>query len=243
MALARRLVSLGRSARDDARIGVRQPLPRALLLVPDGDDLPDQLVAEVAEELNVKQVELVSDLEGLLDETVVPDFRRLGPRAGTLMPKLKETLASLDGADVRRALEAEGAFRLDVDGQTFVLEAEDVQIRASAHAELVLAREGAHAVALDTRLDDDLRLEGMARELVRRINDLRKKQDLDLADRIRLGIHATTTNVLTAAQRHEQWIADEVLAVDITVDEVTDLSGYEVLDVAGEEVAVEIERV
>ena len=241
MSVARRLVALGRAARDEARLGVRQPLPRALVLLPDGEVLPPELVAEVADELNVKRVEPVTDLEGLLDESVVPDFRRLGPRAGPLMPKLKEALATLDGAVVRRALEQDGTYSIEIDGRPFVLEPGDVHVRASAHAELVLAREGAYAVALDTHLDDDLRLEGTARELVRRINDLRKAQDLDLADRIRVELHASG-RAADAARRHEDWIKGEVLAVDWTLVEDVAFDGCEVVALGETTVGVRIER-
>ena len=170
MALTRTIVTLGRAARDEAGLGVRQPLPRAIVVLPDGQGLAPELIAEVAEELNVKRVESVSDLSGLVDESVVPNFRRLGPKIGSRMPKLKDALAGVDGAAVRAAFDASGTFSIDVDGEAIVLEPDDVEVRARAHEELVLAREGPVAVALDTTLDHELELEGTARELVRRLN-------------------------------------------------------------------------
>src|SRR5262245_35882977 len=97
MALARTLVSLGRAARADAKLGVRQPLPRAIALLAGGDTLREKIVQEVKDELNVKQLEVVASLEGLLDYRVVPNFRTLGPRLGKLAPRVKTLLTSVDG--------------------------------------------------------------------------------------------------------------------------------------------------
>jgi isoleucyl-tRNA synthetase len=178
-------------------------------------------MAEVADELNVKALESVADLEGLLDETVVPNFRRLGPKVGPLMPALKAALAALDGATVRRSLETDGVYRVELGTETVTLEPDDVEVHASAHEEFALARDGACAVALDTAIDDDLRLEGLARELVRALNDLRKARDLELSDRISVGLH-TTGALAEAARRHGDWIQGEVLAREWSVSDVAD---------------------
>ncbi len=162
VATVRQVVTLGRAARTDARLRVRQPLRRALVLLPDATALPDALVAEVADELNVKEVEAIRDLTGLLDYDVVPNFRALGPRVGPLMPRVKAALADADGRTVSDALEAEGVYRLELDGDMIEIGPDDIEVRAVAHEELVLAEEGGYAVALDITLDDDLRREGLA---------------------------------------------------------------------------------
>ena len=127
MAAARQVVTLGRAARTDAKIRVRQPLPRALVLVP-GVEWSDAVRDEIATELNVKEVVVVTDLEGLLDVTVVPNFARLGKRLRDKLPRVKELLAAADGSAVRRALEADGKYTLDVDGEPVVLDVEDVEV-------------------------------------------------------------------------------------------------------------------
>jgi isoleucyl-tRNA synthetase len=228
MTVARQVVTLGRATRDDAKLGVRQPLPRAFVRLPDDVELSDELVAEIADELNVKRVEIVVDLGGLVDEVVVPNFRRLGPRVGPRMPAVKAALGALDGTSVREAFETDGSYLLVVDGEEIALEPDDVEVRASAHEELVLARDGAYAVALDTTIDDDLRLEGLARELVRRLNDLRKTSGFELSDRITVEMGATG-DVRDAVERHRDWIAGEVLAVSL--DLVDTLEGAEPLGV------------
>jgi isoleucyl-tRNA synthetase len=246
MEAARRLVTLGRAARTEAALKVRQPLRRAVVVIPGGAELSEAVVAEVADELNVKEVEAVSDLEGLLDFTVVPNFRAMGPKVGKLMPAVKAALLAADGAEVKRALETAGSYALTLDGSdAVVLTGDDVEVRAAAHQELALAQEGAYAVALDTTLDDDLRLEGLARELVRALNDLRKTQGLELSDRVAVHLRAPG-QVAEAARRHGDWIATEVLAVEWKVDDhdadVAD-DGFTVITVDGTPVGVRVEVV
>jgi isoleucyl-tRNA synthetase len=220
MELARQVTSLGRSARTDAKTPVRQPLSRAFVLLPAGANLRADVVTEIATELNVKQVEVVTSLEGLLDYTVVPNFKVLGPRLSTLLPRVKALLVDVDGQDVRRAFDETGEFVLDVDGTPVTLGPDDVQVRAQQHEELALAQDNDVAVALDLTLDDDLRAEGSARELVRLVNDRRKADDLDLADRIRLTIYADGRLAASAA-RFAEWIKGEVLAVVIKIEPFT----------------------
>ena len=236
MAAARQIVTLGRAARTEAKIKVRQPLPRALVLCP-GTTWSPEVVREIADELNVKSIEPVQDLEGLLDFSVVPNFRALGPRLGPLMPKVRESLAGADGAAIRRAFDTAGEYRFEVDGETVALSPDDVEIRAAAHEELAVVQDGALAVALDTTVDDALRREGLARELVRALNDLRKEQGLELADRIAVTLR-TTGAVLDAATEHGDWIAGEVLAVEWTVDGAAPAAAGTVLTVEGVEVGV-----
>jgi isoleucyl-tRNA synthetase len=184
--------------------------------VPGGRELEAELVAEVADELNVKRVEAITDLASLMDHTVVPNFRLLGPRLGPLMPKVKEALAGVDGGVVSRALEVDGRYAFEVDGQAVELLPDDVEVRAVAHDELVLAEENGYAVALDITVDADLRLEGLAREIVRTLNDHRKALDLALSDRIHVEVYADTP-ISDALATHRDWVAGEVLAVPLDV--------------------------
>jgi isoleucyl-tRNA synthetase len=213
MAIARQLVSLGRAARNDAKIGVRQPLSRAIALLSATETLRDDVAREVADELNVKRFEVVATLEGLLAYRVAPNFRALGPRVGKLINRVKELLATLDGADVQRAFDEQGFFDLDVDGEVVRLEPDDVEIRAEQHEELALAQDGRYAVALDLTLDDDLRDEGKARELSRSINELRKTHGFEISDRIRVRYQATD-GLAKVVERHRDWIMVEVLATE-----------------------------
>jgi isoleucyl-tRNA synthetase len=239
MALARKLVALGRAARGEARMKVRQPLRRALLLVPGAGRLSTDVAAQVSEELNVKALEVVESLAGLIRYSVVPNFRALGPRLGPKLPAVKAALASADGGDVSRSLEETGSYTLTIDGEQIVLGAEDLEVRAEEHEEFALAQDGPYAVALDLKVDDDLRLEGLAREVARALNDHRKASGLAIADRIKVRLWAEGP-VAEAADRHGAWIAGEVLGVDWQVNPTGAPDGT-VLDVEGAPVTVGLE--
>jgi len=240
MALARRFVALGRSARTDAKVRTRQPLPRALVLAPTGERVGDDVAAQVADELNVKRLDVVESLEGLVRYSVVPNFRALGPRLGSRINAVKAALAALDGAEVQRALTTEGELRLTIDGDDIVLSPSDVEVRAQEHDEFVLAQDGPYAVALDLAITDELRLEGLARELIRAINDLRKASGFAIADRISATVHATD-GVADAARRHRDAIADDVLAVAFDVVDVAPPDG-ETLTIDGVPVTIRLTR-
>jgi isoleucyl-tRNA synthetase len=218
MEATRRLVGLGRAARTDAAIKTRQPLRRALLLHP-GAELDDDVRAEIATELNVKVLEDVDTLSGLLTWTVVPNFKKLGPRLGPRVNEIKQALAAADGNELQRHLEAEGW--VEVGGER--LAADEVEVRATRHESFALAEDQGWAVALDLELDDELRGEGIARELVRALNDHRKAVGLDIADRVTVVLGATDPALLAAVGAHADWIAGEVLATSLTV--ATDLDG------------------
>jgi len=148
----------------------------------------------------------------------------------------------VDGAAVRHAFETDGYFVLDVDGSPVRLEPDDVEVRASSHEELALAQDGGVAVALDTRVDHDLKLEGLAREVIRAVNDRRKAQGLEIADRIEAWL-AADGEVAEAVDRHRAWIAREVLARELHL--VTDGSpaAFAPIAVDGAAVGVKIEKV
>jgi isoleucyl-tRNA synthetase len=209
MDAARQLVALGRAARTDAKVKVRQPLRRALLLHP-GVSLSADVAREVSDELNVKSLEDVESLTDLISWTVVPNFRTLGPRLGPKVNQVKQALASADGSALKRQLDAQGW--CEVAGER--LSADDVEVRATQHDDFALAQEGAWAVALDLEIDEALRVEGVARELVRAVNDLRKEQGFDIADRVVLTI-AGSERVEPALDAHGGDVAGEVLATEV----------------------------
>ncbi len=211
MAAARRLVALGRAARTDAKVKVRQPLPRALVLHP-GVTLDADVVGEVSSELNVKVIDDVDTLSGLMSWTVVPNFRALGPRLGPRVNEVKAALAAADGSALQAQLEADGF--IEVAGER--LTADDVEVRATRHEAFALAEEGGWAVALDLELDDDLRREGLAREIVRSLNDLRKEIGLAVSDRVAVTV-AADGPVGESVARHHDYVAAEILAVELTV--------------------------
>jgi isoleucyl-tRNA synthetase len=212
---------------------VRQPLRRALLVHP-GEALDDGVRAEIADELNVKLLEDVESLAELMSWTVVPNFRRLGPRLGPAVNDVKRALADADGAALRRQLDSDGF--VTIAGER--LDADDVEVRATSHQDFAVAQDGAWAVALDLELDDDLRGEGMARELIRALNDLRKERGLQLTDRIDVRLDPGP-RVRAAVDAHGEWIATEVLAQALAYgDGEGDGDARDRLDIDGEAVDV-----
>ena len=232
MEAARRLVVLGRSARTDAKMRVRQPLRRAMLLAP-GAELADDILTEIATELNVKSLEAIDTLSGLMTWDAVPNFKTLGPRLGPRVNDVKAALAAADGAAIKAALDDNGS--VEVAGQ--VLSADDVEVRASRHEDLALAEDGGWAVALDLDLDDDLRLEGTAREVVRALNDLRKEAGFAIADRVTIALDPGPA-VTAAVEAHRDWIAAETLATELGLAP----GGDHAITIDGEPVAVAIAR-
>ncbi|RLC84812.1 MAG: isoleucine--tRNA ligase, partial [Chloroflexi bacterium] len=175
MALARQVVALGRSARNSRGIKLRQPLARALVhLEPGVGELDDELVALVRDELNVKRVEFVEDVADLVSYRLLPDNKVLGPRFGRRFPAVRAALAALDPVAAVRRLRTGLPLRLEVEGEEVELAPEEVLVREEALEGLAVASERGVTVAVDTVLTPDLLTEGLAREVVRRVQNLRK---------------------------------------------------------------------
>jgi isoleucyl-tRNA synthetase len=211
MALARRLTSLGRAARSEAGVKVRQPLARALVFLPGG--APDILRDIVADELNVDEIDTADELSEVIQFELVPNFKTLGPRLGEQVKELKPALAALDGAAAAAALETGDSVTVVLGGEPVELTPDDVQLRVRGQQGFAVSREGGEVVALDLSLDDDLRKRGLSRDVVRLVQDLRKASRLDVSDRIRLQLVG-----LDAIAGFFDYIAREVLAVDIVAE-------------------------
>jgi len=236
MAAARRIVAIGRSARTEAKVKVRQPLARALLLHP-GVTLDDEVRAEIMAELNVKRLEDIDTLSGLMSWSVQPNFRVLGPRLGPRVGELKAALTAADGSALRQRLETDGF--VEVAGVR--LEPGDVELRARRHDAFALAEDDGWAVALDLEIDEELRAEGVARELVRLLNELRKESGLAIADRVTVRLHADPA-LAPAIHTHRDWIAAEILATELAVDTAAGVDTTTRVTVDGHAVGVELQR-
>ncbi|MGH7586243.1 MAG: DUF5915 domain-containing protein, partial [Gemmatimonadales bacterium] len=213
----RRAASLARAAREEAGIRVRQPLPRIRVALPARLDRPEfaGLLELLRAEVNVKVVEVVGSDAELVRLSARPNFRALGKRFGDRTPEVAAAVARL-GPDQLRALEAGGEVELDLDGVPVRYLSGDVAITREVAGEGVVQADGAAVVVLDTRLDEDLRQEGLARELVNRIQRLRKDAGLAVGDRIALALEGDPA-LEEAARAHQAWIAGEVLARQVRV--------------------------
>ncbi len=184
MALARRLTSLGRAARSEAGIKVRQPLARALVYLPPGSPAPPAGVVE--DELNVDLVEVTDELGDVLAYELLPNFKLLGPRIGKRVQALRAAMATVDGAEAAADLAAGRPVVVVLEDGPVELGAEEVELRVHAQPGFAVSRDGAEVVALGLALDDDLRRRGLAREVIRNIQDLRKSTGLEVSDWIYL---------------------------------------------------------
>ncbi len=211
MALARRLTSLGRAARSEASVKVRQPLSRALVFLPAGS--AQILVDIVAEELNVDRIDTADELSDVIQFELAPNFKTLGPRLGERVKELKAALAALDSAAEAARLEAGESITVILGGEPVELTPEDVQLRVRGQQGFAVSREGGEVVALDLSVDDGLRRRGLARDVVRLVQDLRKTSGLEVSDRIRLRLVG-----LDSLREYFDFIAREVLAVEVLTD-------------------------
>jgi isoleucyl-tRNA synthetase len=213
MAVARETVRLGLAAR--AGVKVRQPL-RAAVVVASGEERAaiERLEAVVRDELNVRELRFVAQADELGSYDVKPNYRSLGPRFGKLMPQVAAAVAALDPAHVAGALRADGRVAISIDGRDHELGSEDLTLAMRPLEGYRLEREGSHAVALDLQLDDELRREGLAREVVHAVQNARKGAGLQVEDRIDLALGGDT-ELLAAAREHEAYLAQETLAVSV----------------------------
>jgi isoleucyl-tRNA synthetase len=243
MTAARTLVSLGRAAREEVQIRVRQPLRTLLAVVPGGRELRPEVLALVRDELNVKEVSFLASAEGLVTLAARPSFRELGPRFGARTNDAANAIRAL-GQEALRAYRAGEAVHVSVAGADHRLLPGDLDIVEEARGALVVRSEGGHTVALDPSLDDDLRREGIARELVNRIQRLRKDSGLDVSDRIRLGVFGPGP-VRGAAQAWGDFLKSETLAVELAVAELGEPDGWDAwreVDLDGTRAAVALSR-
>ena len=187
MAVARRLTSLGRAARSEAGVKVRQPLSRALVFLPPGSPAPPAGIVE--DELNVDALDDAGELSDVLRFDLVPNFRTLGPRLGESVKHLKGALAALDGAAVAKELEAGRSISVTLPEGAVDLAPEDLELRVRANEGFAVSRDGGEVVALDLTLDAELLRRGLVRDVIRQIQELRKSTGLELADRIELHLH------------------------------------------------------
>ena len=206
MALVRNIVSLGLRVRTDHKLKVRQPLSLAEVVLPD-DGQREAVVAYrdlIAEELNVREVEFVHGDEGHVHYVARPNFRRLGPRLGKKMPLAKKAFESADAAELRRQLLADGKAEIEIDGEMVPLDAEDVEVLVEASRHYAAAGDQQTVVVLNTDLTEELLEEGLYRELLRRVQDLRRDLDIEYTQRIGLSIEASEkiTRILEARREH-----------------------------------------
>ncbi len=224
VALVRRLVELGRAARAASGVRIRQPLARALVGAPGWQSLPPALRAEVADELNVGEISaLAQSARELVDLTVKANFRSLGRRFGKDTPRVAAAIGAADAGSLAAALREDGRASFTVSGLGEVeIGADDVVITETPREGWAVAREG-ETIALDLTLTDALVRAGLAREVVRLIQDARKARGFEVTDRVELAWQAKG-ELAVALREHADTVAAEVLATTVH-DDLSALAG------------------
>jgi len=230
MALAREIVSLGRAARMGAKLKVRQPLSCVEVILADRTHQPwlEEHAQLIADELNVKEVQFTEEADHYITYNVLPDLKRLGPKLGRRLPALRKLLAESDGARLLQELESRGSITLPMGDEPVVLDADDIQIRLQAKPGWAAAQGHAVVVVLATELTPELIREGLARELVRAIQDRRKELGFQFTDRIVVGLVTESAELKAAVEQFADTIRGETLAVEIGF---APLSGVESADI------------
>tara|TARA_Y100001960_G_scaffold165203_1_gene173451 strand:- start:833 stop:1897 length:1065 start_codon:yes stop_codon:yes gene_type:complete len=219
MATLREIASLGRSARMNEKLKVRQPLQKVEVVL--GDDSSQQWLqshdALLREELNVKQIDYVTDADEYIDYLIQPNFKRLGPRVGKLIPQVKAVLGAANGAQLLGELEANGKVVIDVAGESIELDTEDIQVRLQAKDGWAAAQGKNSVVVLNTELTDELIREGYARDLIRLIQDRRKELDCEFTDRIQVAIEVDSDILAATLDEYGETISAETLADSVSL--------------------------
>jgi isoleucyl-tRNA synthetase len=240
MNAVRILARLGRAGRERMKIRVRQPLRSMQAFIPVRS-VSEELIEVLKDELNVKEVHFLQRSEELVALKANPNFRVMGKRFG---PKTQEAAGRVRelSSDALRRFRAGEPLRIDVGGEEHELAAEELEIREEPIGDLVVETDAGYTIALDPTIDDELRREGIAREIVSRVQRLRRDSGLEVSDRIRLLIVAQG-EALEAARAHEQYISHETLAVEIVIsDKATEDASMVDVELEGVEARIALTR-
>ncbi|MDH3368068.1 MAG: class I tRNA ligase family protein, partial [Gemmatimonadota bacterium] len=243
MDATRRLASLARAAREEAALRVRQPLARMHVAVPPAvrGAAFDEFLEILAAEINVRAIGIVASDEELVRLKPKPNFRSLGKRYGKDTPQAAAVTARLT-SDQLRELEAGRGVRVALDGRTFDYDPDDVVVERVVTTDWLVQSDGPYVAALDPHLSEELRQEGIAREIISRVQRLRKEAGYDYNTRIELGI-AGATEVAAAADAYRDVIGGETLARRLDVGiELPDPDGLERVDIDGRVAVISVRR-
>ncbi|HEY5836940.1 isoleucine--tRNA ligase [Streptomyces sp.] len=219
MRLVRRLVELGRATRAESGVKTRQPLSRALVAATGFAELSQELRAQITEELNVSSLASLSEVGGsLVDTSAKANFRALGKRFGKGVQAVAAAVAAADAAALSASLRDTGSATVEVGGETVTLSPDEVIVTETPREGWSVASDAGATVALDLEITPELRLAGLARDVIRLVQEARKNSGLDVADRISVRYATENADLASALTAHAGLIAEEVLAVDFAAD-------------------------
>jgi len=220
MQLAQDISSLVLSLRKKVGINVRQPLSKILLPILDKnfEHQVDQVKELILSETNIKNIEYISDTAGFIKKKVKPNFKALGPKVGKSMKAVAEYLTNLDQEDLSR-LEQDGKLTFGIDNSTFEVQLSDVEVIAEDVPGWQVANLGKLTVALDVTISNELKQEGISRELINRIQNQRKNNGLEVTDRVTVRLYTNDGEIRSAVQSNLSYISAEILADTIQFED------------------------
>ena len=241
MALARQIVQLALLLRNRVGINVRQPLARLLVVEASSADreIVDSMKAIILEEVNIKSIEFVENSDGIVSRTAKANFKTLGPKLGKNMKKAAELIAGLSPTDVGE-LTRSGTFELRVNGSSIELSTDDVEIIHNEIDDWVVAQENGVTVAIDTEITEELLSQGCAREVINRIQSLRKALDLNLTDRISVSMQGSET-IIEAVSDNLEIIKNETLSTQLLFEQSKTKEAVEHFTINDETISISIE--
>ena len=241
MDIAQRITSLVLALRKKESLKVRQPLSH--IMIPSIDATTDGYINSIKDivmsEVNVKDIKLVDGSNGILVKRIKPDFKKLGPKCGKNMKQVAAALQSMEQSAIAQ-FEKEGQYTFAIEGQEIVVSTEDVTIFSEDIPGWSVANDGNITIALDITLTDELINEGIARELVNRIQNIRKSSGLEITDRINVSVSAPD-NINIAIAAHKAYIASQVLANNLYL--TNQLSNATEVDFDGTSLFIQIEKI
>ena len=217
MAFTREIISMGHAARNRSGIKTRQPLAEITLggLSDAEKETINRLAAFVHDELNVKEIVFTEELDAFTQVTLKPNFKILGPKYGKGVQVIAKALATADAMQLKAELEANGSLQIEVSGEKYTLDESEIDVQTQNREGFFVEVDAKKFVALSTELTHELVLEGMARELVNKIQNMRKEADFNVSDRIRLSLDTASALVEEAFEVHRDYILTETLTTEV----------------------------
>ncbi len=239
----RRVVNMGRAARNKAAIKTRQPLASAIIVADERERAAlESLERLVREELNVNKVEYIADAGAMTSVVLKPNLQKLGPRFGPRRPQVDAAIAALRPAETLARLDAGGSIGISVDGQEETLSRDELLVEEVEKEGLSVERQGERAVAIDTVISDDLRREGLARELVHKVQNMRKEAGLEIEDTIAVYLCGSEL-LLEVAGQYADFFKAETLCRELSLKGVPPPDGFSLkLKIEGGELDATIVR-
>ncbi|MFZ9227917.1 MAG: isoleucine--tRNA ligase [Candidatus Nanopelagicales bacterium] len=218
MGLIRRLVELGRGARAEGKVKNRQPLAKALVSAKNWDKVDQDLKDQLAEELNILQVQSLSQTQDLVNVSVKANFRTLGARFSKETPQIAKKITEIDPVELVTSLRKNNSYLVKIGSSDFEINSDDVIITETPREGWSVMSQDGETIALDLTLTKELRSLGLSREVIRLIQETRKNSGFDVSDRINVKYSSTNHELLDAINEHIEVIKNEVLAINFELE-------------------------